>query len=51
MRLEAFDEVLVLERGRVVERGRSPALAASGGAFARILAVQRAAAVLDDPIW
>jgi thiol reductant ABC exporter CydC subunit len=49
--LEAFDEVLVLERGRVVERGRSPALAASGGAFARLLALQRAAAVLDDPIW
>ena len=39
--LEAFDEVLVLERGRVAERGRATALAAAGGRFARLLALQR----------
>ena len=39
--LEAFDEVLVLERGRVAERGRSAELAARGGSFARLLALQR----------
>jgi thiol reductant ABC exporter CydC subunit len=47
--LEAFDEVIVLERGRVVERGRSESLAAAGGTFARLLALQRAAAVLTFP--
>jgi thiol reductant ABC exporter CydC subunit len=40
--LEPFHEVLVLERGRVVERGRAADLAAAGGAFARLLALQRA---------
>ncbi len=44
--LDAFDEVLVLERGRVAERGRAAELAAAGGAFARLLDVQRAR--LDD---
>jgi ABC-type multidrug transport system fused ATPase/permease subunit len=44
--LEAFDEVLVLERGRVVERGRAGELGAAGGPFARLLALQRAAATL-----
>jgi thiol reductant ABC exporter CydC subunit len=46
--LERFDEVLVLERGRVVERGRSVELAAAGGAFARLLARERATRTLDD---
>jgi ATP-binding cassette, subfamily C, bacterial CydC len=46
--LEAFDEVLVLERGRVVERGRARDLAATGGPFAGLLALQRAAATLGD---
>ena len=40
--LEPFDEVLVLERGRVAERGRAADLAAAGGTFARLLALQRA---------
>jgi ABC-type transport system involved in cytochrome bd biosynthesis fused ATPase/permease subunit len=40
--LEPFDELLVLERGRVVERGRAPDLAGAGGTFARLLALQRA---------
>jgi ATP-binding cassette subfamily C protein CydCD len=44
--LEAFDEVLVLDHGRVVERGRAAELAAAGGTFARLLAIQRAR--LDD---
>ena len=46
--LEAFDEVVVLERGRVVERGGRESLAAARRAFARLLALQRSAAVLDD---
>ena len=46
--LEAFDEVLVLDRGRVTERGRAPELAARGGTFARLLALQRTTAVLGD---
>jgi ATP-binding cassette subfamily C protein CydC len=43
--LEPFDEVIVLARGRVVERGRAALLAARGGFFARGLARQRAAAL------
>lgn len=46
--LEAFDEVLVLELGRVVERGRSRDLAQGGGAFARLLARERVTRTLDD---
>jgi ATP-binding cassette subfamily C protein CydC len=38
--LEPFDEVLVLERGRVTERGRAQDLAGAGGTFARLLALQ-----------
>jgi len=44
--LDAFDEVLVLDRGRVAERGRATDLAGAGGTFARLLALQRAR--LDD---
>jgi ATP-binding cassette subfamily C protein CydC len=40
--LDVFDEVLVLDRGRVVERGRAADLAGAGGTFARLLALQRA---------
>jgi ATP-binding cassette subfamily C protein CydC len=40
--LEAFDEVLVLEQGRVAERGRAADLTGAGGTFARLLALQRA---------
>jgi ATP-binding cassette subfamily C protein CydC len=46
--LEAFDEVLVLERGRVAERGRARDLARSGGTFARLLALRRSTAALGD---
>jgi ATP-binding cassette subfamily C protein CydC len=44
--LDAFDEVLVLDRGRVAERGWPGDLVAAGGTFARLLALQRAR--LDD---
>ncbi len=44
--LDAFDEVLVLERGRVVERGRAEELRARGGTFARLLALQRSVELL-----
>jgi len=44
--LEAFDEVLVLDRGRVAERGQAAGLAGAGGLFARLLAHQRA--TLED---
>jgi ATP-binding cassette subfamily C protein CydCD len=40
--LEAFDEVVVVDHGRVVERGRAAALAQAGGTFARLLAIERA---------
>ena len=46
--LEAFDEVLVLEEGRVVERGPAAGLAAAGGAFSRLLAHQRATRPLEE---
>jgi thiol reductant ABC exporter CydC subunit len=45
--LEDFDEVLVLDAGRVVERGTAVELAARGGRFARLLALQRAARAID----
>jgi thiol reductant ABC exporter CydC subunit len=46
--LDAFDEVVVLDRGAVVERGRAEELAHAGGTFARLLAIQRAR-LEDDP--
>ena len=46
--LEPFDEVLVLERGRVRERGRAAELASRGGPFARMLALQRTRGALGD---
>jgi len=46
--LEAFDEVIVLEKGRVAERGRATDLARAGGTFARLRALQRATAALGD---
>jgi thiol reductant ABC exporter CydC subunit len=48
--LERFDEVLVLDRGRVVERGRASDLAAAGGAFARLLARERATRWRDEGV-
>ena len=46
--LGAFDEVVVLDRGRVVERGPSADLASRDGPFARMLGRQRAAGALGD---
>ena len=46
--LDAFDEVIVLEAGRVVERGRAASLAAAGGVFARLQGRERATRALDD---
>jgi ATP-binding cassette subfamily C protein CydCD len=46
--LEAFDEVVVLERGRVVERGAARELLARGGALARLLALQRSVEALGE---
>jgi thiol reductant ABC exporter CydC subunit len=47
--LEAFDEVVVLERGRVVERGAAaPLLARGGGALARLMALQRSVEAFGD---
>lgn len=43
--LEAADEILVLDRGRVVERGPWRSLVAAGGRFARMRAAQRAEAL------
>ncbi len=38
--LEAMDEILVLERGRVVERGRHAELLKAGGLYRRIWDLQ-----------
>jgi ATP-binding cassette, subfamily C, bacterial CydC len=46
--LEAFDEVIVLERGHIAEQGRAGALRSRGGLFARLLALQAASADLED---
>ena len=46
--LDAFDEVLVLERGRVAERGPAAELLARGGALARLMALQRSVEALGD---
>ena len=46
--LESFDEVLVLDRGRVVERGTASDLAPREGPFARLRALQRATGALAD---
>jgi thiol reductant ABC exporter CydC subunit len=46
--LERFDQVVVLDRGRVVERGRAQDLAAAKGAFSRLLARERARLRLDE---
>ena len=46
--LDAFDEVLVLERGRVVERGPARELLAREGTLARLMALQRSVEALGD---
>jgi thiol reductant ABC exporter CydC subunit len=46
--LEAFDEVMVLEHGRVAERGHARDLARSGGTFARLRELQRSTTALGD---
>lgn len=46
--LDAFDEVLVLERGRVAERGPARELLAREGALARLMALQRSVEALGD---
>ena len=49
--LEVADEVIVLDRGRVAERGTVAALAAAGGRFARLLGDERAASALDPGLF
>jgi ABC-type transport system involved in cytochrome bd biosynthesis fused ATPase/permease subunit len=46
--LEAFDEVVVLEGGRLAERGRASDLVARGGLFANMLGRQRSRGALRD---
>jgi thiol reductant ABC exporter CydC subunit len=46
--LEAFDEVVVLDAGHVVERGTAGALLRGGGPFARLAARQRSVEALAD---
>jgi thiol reductant ABC exporter CydC subunit len=46
--LDAFDEVLVLDRGRVAERGRAAELLSRDGTLARLLALQRSVEALGD---
>jgi ATP-binding cassette subfamily C protein CydCD len=46
--LDAFDEIVVLDRGRVAERGSARELLARGGALARLAVLQRSVAALGD---
>jgi ATP-binding cassette subfamily C protein CydCD len=46
--LDAFDEVLVLARGRVVERGPAAELTSAEGPFAHMRSLQLAVAALSD---
>jgi ATP-binding cassette subfamily C protein CydCD len=46
--LEAFDEVLVLDRGRVAERGPAAELLARSGHLKSLLALQRSVEALGD---
>jgi thiol reductant ABC exporter CydC subunit len=46
--LEGFDEVVVLDQGRVVERGTVAELTAGEGLFARMRTLQRAVRALED---
>ena len=48
--LEPADEILVLDRGRVAERGTFTALKARPGPFARMLAAQRSSGAIDEPL-
>jgi ATP-binding cassette subfamily C protein CydC len=41
--MERMDEILVLDRGRIVERGQHAGLVAQGGLYARLWAAQRRA--------
>jgi len=41
--LEAMDEIIVLDRGRIVERGREEELLAAGGLYRRLWELQRGA--------
>jgi ATP-binding cassette subfamily C protein CydCD len=47
--LEALDEILVLDRGRLVERGPHAALLAAGGLYARLWALQNRAFLPSQP--
>lgn len=49
--LEVFDEVVVLERGRVAERGPAVELLARGGVLARLMALRRSVEALGDSQW
>jgi len=49
--LEVFDEVVVLERGRVAERGPALELLARGGVLARLMVLQRSVEALGDSQW
>jgi ATP-binding cassette subfamily C protein CydC len=47
--LDALDEILVLDRGRLVERGTHAALLAAGGLYARLWALQNRAFLPSQP--
>jgi ABC-type multidrug transport system fused ATPase/permease subunit len=48
--MEAMDEILVLEKGRVVERGQHAALLASAGAYSRLWNSQHRGDFVDVPL-
>ena len=44
------DEILVLEQGRIIERGRHAELLLSGGAYAQMWALQQQEAAREDAV-
>jgi ATP-binding cassette subfamily B protein len=44
------DEILVLEQGRIIERGRHAELLLSGGSYAQMWALQQQEAAREDPV-
>ncbi len=49
--VRAADQILVIDQGRIVERGRHADLLAQGGLYTRLLQADRFVDAPDDPLW